>query len=173
MDMQKNMDAGLVGTPPPPPMPMMPPMGMGMPGMGMGMMGPPPTDVETFEGVQQLLGRIGTVPDQALMEIASTIWGNGYMFEGQPPDQARQEIIGFLLDQRDLLGIAPDPLSMQPSPELPGQAAPGSSDYSAVSTTSAIAAPPGQQPGVPSSIVGSPDQQLMNWFEQDLSQRTA
>jgi len=171
----KSLDAGLVGQPPPPPMPMAPMGGMPgmMPGMGMMGMGPPPIDVETFEGVQQLLGRIGTVPDQQLMEIASTIWGSGYMFEGQVPDQARQEIIGFLLDQRDLLGVAPDPLSMQQSPSSPVQADPGSSDYSAVSTTSAIAAPAGQQAGVPSSVAESPSPSLMTWFEQGLSPKSA
>jgi hypothetical protein len=162
-----GMEGSLVGAPPPPPMPMAP---MGMPGMPMMGMGPPPTDVETFEGVQALLGRIGTVADQQLMEIASTIWGNGYTFAGQSPDQARQEIIGFLLDQRDLLGVAPDPLSMQPSPSSPVAAAPGSSDYSAVSTLSQIASTD-PQPVASFSDAGSQNQSLMNWFAQDLSGR--
>jgi GNAT superfamily N-acetyltransferase len=167
--MQKNMvDPGLVGAPPPPPMPMAP-MGMMPPMMGMG---PPPTDVETFEGVTALLGRIGTVPDQALMEIASTIWGNGYQFQGQPPDQARQEIIGFLLDQRDLLGIAPVEPSLQPSPSLPAMAPSGSSDYSAVSRTSPVV-PTIQPPEANSSGAAGPNQSWMNWFEQDLSRRSA
>lgn len=75
---------------------------------GLGMM-PPLLDVETFEGVQNLLNKIGTVKDDELMQISEEIWGKGYDFSGKPPEQARQEIIGFLLDQRDLLGVMPPP----------------------------------------------------------------
>jgi inorganic pyrophosphatase len=79
-----------------------------IPGMPMmpGMMGPPPIDVETFDGVRAILSRIGNSKDAELMQIASEIWGPGCNFQGQTPDQAREEIIGFLLDQQDLLGVA-------------------------------------------------------------------
>jgi len=146
------------------------PMQPVMPGMIPGMMpmmgmGPPPIDVETLEGVQQLLGRIGSAPDPQLMEIASKIWGNAYTFQGQPPEQARQEIIGFLLDQQDLLGVAPEQPNLQPSPSLPVKAPSGSTDYSLVSRTTPITSG-GQPQGGNSSVAGLPDQSLMNWFEQ-------
>jgi hypothetical protein len=129
-----------------PAMPLMPGMMNPMNPMGMMGMGPPPIDVETLEGVQGLLGRIGSVPDQQLIEIASKIWGDGYTFEGQKPEQARQEIIGFLLDQQDLLGIKPDP-ALQPSPSLPVKNPDGSTDYTSPA-----------------------DQSLMTWFAQDVAQ---
>jgi hypothetical protein len=77
-----------------------------------------PHDVETFEGVMSLLGRVASASDEELMTIAGKIWGNGYSYEGQAPEQARAEILGFLLDQRDLLGIAPETVSFQPSQSL-------------------------------------------------------
>ena len=73
------------------------------PPMGMMQMGPPPIDVETYEGVSALLGRLGSIKDTELMTIAEKIWGGGYNFEGASPAQAHSEILGFLLDQRNLL----------------------------------------------------------------------
>lgn len=66
-----------------------------------------PHDVETYEGVESLLGRLGSVKDPELMQIAAKIWGKGYNYEGEPPAKARGEILGWLLDQRDLLGVEP------------------------------------------------------------------
>lgn len=93
-----------------------------MPGMSMfpGMMGPPPIDVETFDGVRAILSRIGDSKDAELMQIASEIWGPGCNFQGQTPESAREEIIGFLLDQRDLLGVAQNILPLQED-MVPGQ----------------------------------------------------
>jgi hypothetical protein len=103
---------------------------------GMPVMPIDPHDVETYEGVESLLGRLGSVKDPELMEIASKIWGDGYNFEGQSPYQARAEILGFLLDQRDLLGVGPEEIEqpgLQPSPSLPIKEPGGSSDYSGMS----------------------------------------
>ncbi len=124
--------------PPTPGMPMAPMMPMANPMMGMGMPMIDPHDVETFEGVQSLIGRVGSVKDQELMEIASKIWGNGYNFEGQSPNQARAEILGFLYDQRDLLGVAPPEIEMpitEQSQNSPDSQPPGSLDFSNQSQT--------------------------------------
>lgn len=97
-----------------------------------------PHDVETFEGVQSLIGRMGSVKDPELMDIASKIWGSGYNFEGQSPYQARAEILGFLMDQRDLLGVepyVPENPGLQPSPSLPVKEPLGSSEYYGSSPT--------------------------------------
>ena len=116
--MNKSLNAGMPMTP----NPMMPNPMMGMnPQMGMMPMGPPPTDVESFEGCQILLDRMGSVKDLELMSIAEKIWGNGYNFTGISPEQARQEIIGFLMDQRDLLGVEPPPNEYELSGESQGQ----------------------------------------------------
>jgi hypothetical protein len=92
-------------------------------------MGPPPIDVETLEGVEHLLSRMGGVNDDELMKIASEIWGPGFQFENSSPQQAREEVVGFLHDQRDLLFHAPpvtSPVSMPREPQ-------GSTNYSPVS----------------------------------------
>ena len=99
------------------------------------------------------------------MQIAGKIWGDGYTFEGLPPEIARAEIIGFLLDQRDLLGVEPAmPSSAQfPSSPVPYQT--GSSDYSQPSASSN----PSPEVGSPEEV--SPSQSLMSWFEEDFSQK--
>lgn len=105
-------------------------------------MQPEPDDVETFEGVSSLLNRLGKLKDQELIEIARKTWGDGYTYEGMPPMQARAEILGFLLDQRDLLGVrpaAPEPESFAPSPSLPVTDPRGSSEYSGAWPSSATA----------------------------------
>lgn len=73
-------------------------------------MGPPPIDVESFEGVQSLLGRVSGMKDQELLRVVGDIWGDGYQFIQATPEHVRAEVVGFLLDQRDLLGVAPQEL---------------------------------------------------------------
>lgn len=85
--------------------PGMPGMPIGMGPMGPMMMGPPPIDVETLEGVEALLGRIGSMKDKELLNVSEKIWGSGYQWIQATIETVRMEIIGFLLDQRDLLGI--------------------------------------------------------------------
>lgn len=99
------------------------------------MMGPPPIDVETLEGVEHLLNRMGSVNDNELMQIASDIWGEGFQFQNVTPQQAREEVIGFLLDQRDLLLHAP----RIPSPVNMLNEQQGSTDHSQVSSGEMIA----------------------------------
>lgn len=104
-----------------------------------------PQDVETFEGVQSLLGRMGGIKDPELMEIAEKIWGDGCNFEGQSPQQARAEIMGFLMDQRDLLGVMPVEMQLQQEqPSLSSQdgAPPSSLDSSNPSESSEEMASP-------------------------------
>lgn len=132
-------------------------------------MGPPPIDVETLDGVQQLLGRIGGVPDPQLMEIATKIWGEGYNFQGQKPEQARQEITGFLLDQRDLLGVAPDPNVLQTSQESPNTE-PGMSNDSLAASVLSPATTSVQQPAGKSPGAESPENSWMSWLQQGSSQ---
>jgi len=150
-----------------PPAPEGPPMVQQpvMPGM-MPMMPPiDPHDMETFEGVQAMLRTIGSAKDPELMQIAGKIWGDGYTFEGLPPEIARAEIIGFLLDQRDLLGVEPAMPVSAPSPSLPVPSQPGSSDFSQPSASSS----PSPEAGYSEEV--SPSQSLMNWFEADFSQK--
>lgn len=106
------------------------------------MMMPDPQDVETFEGVQSLINRMGSVKDPELMEIASKIWGEGCNYEGQNPWQARAEILGFLMDQRDLLGVEPALPTLSPSPSLPVKEPLGSSEYYGSSPDAVKQAPP-------------------------------
>jgi hypothetical protein len=103
---------------------------MNNPMMPMGPMGPPPIDVESFEGVHSLLGRIGSIKDDELIKIAEEIWGDGFQYQNTTPAQAKAEINGFLMDQRDLLGIEPLQHQMQPSPSLPTYNPQGSSEHS-------------------------------------------
>ena len=129
-----------------------------------------PTDVETFEGVQSLLNRIGSVKDPELMEIASKIWGDGYNYEGKSPMQARMEITGFLMDQRDLLGVVPaEPTipDLSPSPSLPEKGQLGSSEYYGGSP----AVEPTGAPVDNSLDAGYQSQPSNNSYEQDLSQK--
>ena len=108
-----------------------------------------PHDVETYEGVESLLGRLGGVKDPELMQIAEKIWGRGYNYEGQMPSIARAEILGWLLDQRDLLGVepaVPTTNDFAPSPSLPVKDPRGSSEYSDSYTG---AAPAHAQPSAP------------------------
>jgi len=152
----------------------MPEMGTNVPNMGMPMVRMiDPHDVETFEGVQSLIGRMGSVKDPELMEIASKIWGDGYNFEGKRPDQARAEILGFLRDQRDLLGVQYVETSILEShPMLNSQdtASPGSSDYYNESPNSekqeALGQPEGNSLGEESQ-----DTQSTNWSDQDSSKK--
>jgi len=121
----------------------------GLPQMGM-QMGPTapmplmqdPHDCETYEGCDRLLGTLGGVKDDELMQIAEKIWGTGYTYEGQDPLKARTEIRGWLLDQKDLLQFAPpeaqplnemnglDPLQGSPESEPPksSESSPGSEE---------------------------------------------
>lgn len=85
------------------PMPGVPPVPSVTPGMGM--MGPPPIDVETFDGVKSLLGRIGNMKDNELLNLIQEIWGPGYSYINATTEHVRCEALGFLLDQRDLLEL--------------------------------------------------------------------
>lgn len=86
------------GVPPNVPVP-------GMSGM-MQPMGPPPIDVETLDGVESLLRRVGNVKDPELLAIVADIWGPGYQYVNASPELVRCEVMGFLLDQRALLKVA-------------------------------------------------------------------
>lgn len=59
-----------------------------------------PYDVDTLEGVTSLLSRFGGMKDQELLQLGAKIWGEG-VYENRPKQQAKAEILGFLLDQRD------------------------------------------------------------------------
>jgi hypothetical protein len=150
-----------------PEVPMVPPMPM--------MVQPDPHDVETYDGVTSLLNRMGSAKDPELMQIASKIWGDGYTFEGQNPQQARAEILGFLLDQRDLLGVAPDEsmlMNSPPSASLPVSEPPGSSDFFATSNN--LVTGEGElSPTENSSVEASPQSPLNGWFEQDYWRKPA
>ena len=76
------------------------------------MMGPPPIDVETLEGVTSLLGRLGSIKDDEMMQVMAEVWGPGFESTSELP-QIREEVTGFLLDQRDLLMAVP----MQQQPQ--------------------------------------------------------
>lgn len=83
-----------------------PPMGgvaMGMPMMPMMQQGPPPLDVETYDGVEAILGRVGNMKDQELLRVVEKIWGPGYQYVNATPDHVRAEVRNYLLDQRDML----------------------------------------------------------------------
>ena len=141
-DIKKSLEDGTEETMGGPPgAPQMPPQAGNMQVQIDPMTGQPiivdPHDCETYEGVNSLLSRIGGVKDPELMEIASRIWGDAYNYEGMSPLQARAELLGFLLDQRDLLGVEQmaervgnEIDHLAPSPSLPVKTPGGSSDYS-------------------------------------------
>lgn len=120
-----------------------------------------PHDVETYEGVLSLLNRIGSVKDRELMQIAGKIWGSGYTFEGMSPRVARTEIVGFLLDQRDLLGVQQEVVqpAVQQSPDLPAANSFESTNYSKVSSRSVLQGNQSGQQGVNSYAEEYPSQQ--------------
>ena len=60
-------------------------------------------DIETYEGVVQLLHRIGSMTDEELIKVSQCIWGEGFQYQYMTSQQLREEVIGFLQDQRDLL----------------------------------------------------------------------
>src|SRR5690242_13431826 len=86
---------------------------------------PPPT-VETLDGVERYLSAVGSMKDKDLVKLSSEIWGEGYKYSGETLEQIRAELVGFLLDQKDLfLTIAPvapqvlvEPQPIQPSPSM-------------------------------------------------------
>ncbi len=66
---------------------------------------PPPT-VETLDGVERYLNQVGSMKDKELMALVKEIWGEGYKYQcGENLEQVRAEVVGFLLDQRDLFKI--------------------------------------------------------------------
>lgn len=85
---------------------------------------PPAIDPETLDGVKSLLRRLGGMKDDELMNVAEEIWGPGYQFIDTLPGQARAEIAGFLLDQRDLLELAEEANQITAPPALPNPTPP-------------------------------------------------
>lgn len=74
----------------------------------------PPTDPNTPEGVQYLLGRAYSDNDNKLPELASEIWGDGYLHSEIVPGLLRNQLIGFLLDQEELFKIIEQVSQYQP-----------------------------------------------------------
>jgi hypothetical protein len=132
--------------------------GMNMnPMMGMGMMGPPPIDVESFEGVNQLLGRVGSMKDNELVRVASEIWGPGYQFVNATPNHVRVEVVGFLLDQRDLLGVSfENPETAGPSSSSTAGSG-GFGETTSAAENSSITTSPGVL-GTSSALISLPNQ---------------
>lgn len=65
----------------------------------------PPLDVDSPEGVENVLKKIGSMKDKDIQKLSELVWGEGYQYNGMPLDHIRSELIGFLLDQRDLFAM--------------------------------------------------------------------
>lgn len=99
---------------------------MGMPMMPMMQQGPPPIDVDTYDGVEAILGRVGNMKDQELLRVVEKIWGPGYQYVNATPDHVRAEVRNYLLDQRDLLSSL-QALAVSPPTPAFGASSPASS----------------------------------------------
>ena len=90
----------------------------------------------SFDSVNGILQQIGAIPDEQIMAMAGEIWGSGYQYKN--PQKARTELLGFLMDQRDLLSVpqSSEKPSLEPSPSLPVKEPGGSSEYYGTSPNS-------------------------------------
>jgi len=59
-------------------------------------------DVDSLSGVTQLIGRLRTMKDAELATLVTAIWGPGNQYTNASPELVKCEVLGFLLDQRDL-----------------------------------------------------------------------
>jgi hypothetical protein len=114
-----------------------PPQKKGPPGVADPMLAPPPLDLNNLEHVMHMLSQIASINDKDLEQLSQEVWGEGYTYNSLSDDHAKAELIGWLLDQRDLLaafpivpqtGMQPFPPAAslphsqgQPSPSMPGQ----------------------------------------------------
>lgn len=85
----------------------------------------PPPSVDDPMGVDHFLGRIGNMSDKDVESLASDVWGNGYQYREAQIEDIRDEMIGFLQDQRDRLArlyaaqqAQPQLVAPSPSPDL-------------------------------------------------------
>lgn len=109
--------------------------------MPMMQQGPPPIDVDTYDGVDAILGRVGNMKDNELLRVVEKVWGPGYQYVNATPDHVRAEVRNFLLDQRDLLA----PLQALAVPP-PTPASVGSSPASSAVVPSVTPPSPGTFP---------------------------
>jgi hypothetical protein len=106
-------------TGPPPPMPEgqegappeegapPPPQQKGPPGVADPMLVPPPLDLNNLEHVVHMLNQIASISDKDLEQLSQEVWGEGYAYNSLSDDHVKAELIGWLLDQRDLLAAFP------------------------------------------------------------------
>ena len=75
--------------------------------------------LDTLEGVQGAIQSMYSASDQEILRMSDEIWGDGYQYEKSTPDQVRNELIGMLMDMRDLLTIQEEnqyhPISEHPA----------------------------------------------------------
>lgn len=125
--------------------------GSGMMGMAAAMK--PPDDPDMPESIPYMLGKIAKMSDTDLMELSAKIWGPGYRYNQMMPLMMKEELIGFLLDQKEMFDLANKIWPMEPQMTQPGQEQQGASPISSDSSqTSEV----GQKPKVePSNEVNS------------------
>jgi hypothetical protein len=85
--------------------------------LGQVMVMPEPT-VEDMYGVQSFMRQVPTTNEGQLVDLAGEIWGKDYRYKGVDAEHIRAELIGFLLDQRDLLESTPQEPQDAPEPWL-------------------------------------------------------
>ena len=76
----------------------------------------PPPSVDDPMGVDHFLGRIGGMSDNDLQSLASDVWGAGYEYREADSETIRDEMTGFLQDQRDRLARLYSAQQAQPQP---------------------------------------------------------
>lgn len=81
------------------------------------MMMKPPDDPDIPEAVPYMLGRIAKMGDTDLMELSAKVWGPGYRYNQQNPILMKEELIGFLLDQKEMFDLVNKlfPIEQQPA----------------------------------------------------------
>lgn len=99
----------------------------------MGAQAEPPPSVDDPEGVNRLLARVYSMSDNELENLVGQIWGSGYEYQYVDPDDIRDEILGFLLDQRDQMAIVMQATPPEQLPQEPSQS-PDTSTSSPTST---------------------------------------
>lgn len=68
---------------------------------------PPPLDLNNLAHIQHMLSQIATMSDKDLDQLSKEVWGEGYSYNALGDQHQKAELIGWLLDQRDLLAAFP------------------------------------------------------------------
>ena len=64
-----------------------------------------PYDMNNPDSIQMQLRQIASAKDKELIKLSKVVWGDGYDYKGVSEDYIRNELCGFLLDQKEYLDL--------------------------------------------------------------------